>query len=252
MDKRAIVLVSIATAFIVALSISLVIGNFKTGNIDFAAQGAVGTRQMQAEDYEFCTNDQCPALDIDAEGNAEITGVLTLTNAHPWEDLRVAASTTRITPVTSKPDFATFISGDLKTPSVDASSKECVTFQVQMPHAWKLESDVVAHVHYAPNTTNVGTVAWTLEYTLQEINAGAFPAPTVITATDTTAGVQWGHEYADFAAIDMSGIDTVSAMFVCALCRNAPFDTFTGETQLLEFDMHYQVDGFGSPSETAK
>jgi hypothetical protein len=56
-----------------------------------------------------------------------------------------------------------------------------------------------------------------------------------------------------FSAIDMTGF-TLSAMIVFKLARvgGDALDTMPGDASLLEFDIHYQINSFGSQQEFVK
>jgi hypothetical protein len=56
------------------------------------------------------------------------------------------------------------------------------------------------------------------------------------------------------AGIDPSSfIDGLSSMIHCRLYRdNTVANNFAGKLTILEFDMHYEIDGFGSSQELIK
>jgi hypothetical protein len=177
-----------------------------------------------------------------------------------WDDLRVAADTTKVG--ASAPDFDTFITGT-KVYWFDDGTDQEVHFSVQIPHAWKVGTDIYPHVHWVPKTTADGTpanqaVRWGLEYTWA--NPGAvFPAvQTVYTVTHSPADanvVALKHYRSSFAAITPGADqDEISTMLVCRLFRDAndAADTYEDDAGLLEFDIHYQIDGFGSQLEGTK
>ncbi|MFA6429759.1 MAG: GDSL-type esterase/lipase family protein [Patescibacteria group bacterium] len=172
--------------------------------------------------------------------------------ADAWEDLRFPASQAMVNPVTAKPDQGVFTDG-IETLLFDPDADESVFIHVQMPHAWKLGSSIVPHVHWSPMTTHTGVVRWGLEYTVA-LKDGTFGASTTIYIEDAGDGVALKHQTANFAAIVMSAYAGLSVMLMCRLFRDADHvnDTFTGEAALLEFDIHYVRDDNGSQSATAK
>lgn len=167
-----------------------------------------------------------------------------------WDDLRVPAQATRINPAVTKPDFGTFKDGTL-TFLFDSASVETVHFNVQIPHQYKLGTNLKPHVHWSPTTTNVGTVIWNLEYTIAEKD-GVFGTTAQIAVTDTSSGTAFEHRLAGFPDISGTNIDSVSAMLVCALSRTATSDTYTADAALIEFDIHYEIDSIGSRDEYTK
>jgi hypothetical protein len=166
-----------------------------------------------------------------------------------WTDLRVSLEQTRINPATSKPDYGTFL-GNTKIYLFDPTTAEGVTFSVQMPHEYKLESKLKPHVHFVPTTTNTGTVRFGLEYTSADM-ATTFPVTkTIYTDAVACSGIANRHQVVSFPEID--GFNRLSGMMSCYLFRDATNDTYTGDCGVLEFDIHYQQDGFGSKTETLK
>ena len=184
-------------------------------------------------------------VDWDFEGQMRAHG-----DARWWDDIRVAAQSTRVNPATSKPDYAAFV-GNTKTFLFDPSTDEGVTFSMQMPHSWAIGTNIEPHVHWAPTTSNTGNVQWVIECTSAAIS-GTFGSTTALTVTQAANGVAQYHHYADFDEYDMSSISTVSAMLECYLYRNADSDTYTGDAALLEVDFHFLSDTIGSNEEKEK
>lgn len=109
------------------------------------------------------------------------------------------------------------------------------------------------HVHWSPTSTHTGNVLWRMEYKIADVGGifpGSFTPLDVLDAGDGTADT---HQLASFAEIAMTG-KTVSCMMLILLSRigNDGTDTYTGTAKLDEFDIHFQVDGFGSNYETRK
>lgn len=173
-------------------------------------------------------------------------------DARWWDDIRVPAQNTRVNPVTSKPDFGTFIGGT-RTFLFDPGDEESVNFSVQMPHSWAFETAIEPHVHWTPTNTNGGVVIWGLECTTGAIST-TFGSTATSTVGQTANGTAYYHHYADFGEMSMTGIDSVSAMLVCRLFRDADAtgDTYNADAALLEIDFHFLSDTLGSPEEKDK
>lgn len=173
-----------------------------------------------------------------------------------WDDIiRVTPNAVQVNPATSKPDYDIFL-GNTKTLLFDPAAVECVTFSAQVPHRWKLATSLSPHVHWSPTTTNTGTVIWSLEYTLIDIN-GVFSAPgaAIQSTAQAGAGVAYTHQYVDLPDISMASFtnrNDVSIMILARLCREATSDSYTGDAALLEFDFHGQIDDQGSQEEGLK
>ena len=185
---------------------------------------------------------------------AENTGFLSaFGSACAWDDLRVAGSSVGIG--ASAPELVSFgPSGNLLVRGFDgANTLEQVYFEIQMPHSWKMGSFISPHVHWSPTTTASGGVVWFLEYSWANIN-GTFGAPVTISGLQSATNEQWKHKLCGLPDIDGSSISGVSSMIVCRLYRSptVPEDNYPDDVGLLEFDIHYQIDSFGSRSEFIK
>lgn len=169
-----------------------------------------------------------------------------------WDDIRVPAQSARLNPVQTKPDFSTFVGGT-QTFQFDPTSDETVHFSVQLPHNYKLGTDLKPHIHWSPNDTNTGSVVWKLEYTLANFE-DTFPATSNLQVADPADGTALKHQIAPLGTIDGSGIDSLSTMIICALTRVATdgSDTYTNDAALLEIDFHYEIDTLGSSDEFTK
>jgi hypothetical protein len=174
-----------------------------------------------------------------------------------WEDLRFAAVVSKLGGV-KDPTLYQFIdngsgSTGVFTYKFNESTEEEIFFAVQMPHSWKIGSDISPHVHWTPTNTDTGAVVWGLEYTWASIG-DTFPATTIITATDPADGSSEGHQLAEFSDVTAAAISGVSSMMLVRVFRNATSaaDTYDTAAALLEFDIHYQIDAIGSTDEYHK
>ena len=176
-----------------------------------------------------------------------------------WEDLRFPANALN-SGVANAPEAVLVKSGDdygqLYILEFNKSTEEEVYVWVQLPHSWKEGSALRPHVHWINHNDTTGNVRWGLEYSVASIN-GYFPkTPTIIYALDAceaNVGGEIMHQLISFPEIDMAG-KTLSCMLMCRLFRDADneLDTADDDVGLLEFDIHYEVDSFGSREETVK
>lgn len=170
-----------------------------------------------------------------------------------WDDFRVAAEQTAVTPATSKPDRVTF-QGNTKVLGFDPINIEGITFSIQFPHGQKVRTKVRPHLHWSPLTADVGGVIWKLEYTYTAMG-GTFPPPQTIAApVSSVNNEQFKHLIVAFPEIDTSALTNVSWMMLCYLYRDPtdPADNYAADAGLLEFDIHYLIDSLGSLQENTK
>ena len=170
-----------------------------------------------------------------------------------FDDLRVSA-TMGTKPATNPPALKAFgPSGNLQGWAFDKTTAQQIFFEIQMPHEWKEGSTIYPHVHWAPSDTGVGTCIWKLEYSWAE-HGDAFGAPTTITASDVGGGTAWEHRLIAFesgAGIAATG-KTMSSVLMCRLYRDAATDAYDNDAFLVSFDVHYEIDAFGSDEEYTK
>lgn len=170
-----------------------------------------------------------------------------------WDDLRVPVSSIKRIG-NSDPDWETFLDGTYAL-AFDKSVDQEVAFFVQIPHSWKLGTDLHPHVHWSPSDTDTGSVTWKLEYTIADIT-GTFGSTTTMSVTDAADGTAYKHQYADLGDIDMSGYtDTgdVSIILICRLYRDVDDgDDYDADAFLHEIDFHFEKDTIGSRQETSK
>jgi len=175
------------------------------------------------------------------------TRVLTPT----WDDLRFPASGLNppgpLTAPSTDTDTGLLIFEDAKT--------QVVAGVAQMPHAWAEGTEIRPHVHWLQPAA--GNVLWRLEYRLIPAYNGEFPAAWTTINTATAVGTYPGTgtfvNITNFGAIDMTGFK-ISAMVVFKLSRvgGDALDTLADDVPLLEFDIHYQINSFGSREQFIK
>lgn len=187
--------------------------------------------------------------------NALHTGFLEITST-VYDDMRVPATNFQVG--ASAPDLAAFgPSGNLLAYAFAGTGAivEQAFFNLQMSHKYKLGTNLIAHIHWAPTTADAGNVVWQLEYFWAD-ELGTYGAPTTITITDASDGTPWKHQIADFPVIAASAGkgDSISSILVCRLFRDPAHasDTYEQDASVLEFDLHYQVDTIGSRGEHSK
>lgn len=188
---------------------------------------------------------------FESDGSFILTG-----NATAWEDLRVPVSQIKRLGFTD-PDWEKFQetaggSTGVYTLAFDKTTDQEIYFTVQIPHSWKLGTDLEPHVHWSPSDTTTGNVNWTLEYSIAEL-AGTFGNTVTMSVLDAGNGVAKQHQLADLGMIDMSSYTSsanVSTMIICRLYRDVSLnDDYDNDAYLHEIDFHFQVDSLGSRDE---
>ena len=175
-----------------------------------------------------------------------------------WDDLRVPVLSTKLGG-SKDPGFIKVLdngsgSQGLFTFVFDASLEEELYFACQIPHSWKYETAINAHVHWIPvaNGSADQLVSWGLEYSVAAIGT-TFPSTSIIygnTHIPNETLVANKHYLTELGIIDMTGIDTVSSMLLCRIFRDATgtgkTDTYASDAALIEIDFHFEMDRIGS------
>jgi hypothetical protein len=129
---------------------------------------------------------------------------------------------------------------------------------VQMPHSYKVGSDVYIHIHWTPHSRGTAesgkTVKWAVDYSWANIGS-AFGASAKIALTDTCTGTNHLHEMTPTSAI-AGATKGISSMLILRIFRDTgdswATNTANNNPILLEVDLHYELDTAGSSTETAK
>lgn len=170
-------------------------------------------------------------------------------DGYQWDDVRVAAEATK--PGSSSPTWTNF-TGDVSCYQFSESQNNFVEFSCQLPHGYKLGSDIHPHIHWGPSDTGAGDARWLLSYSWANID-GSFSGSTDLAVNATASGTANAHQVDEFSAIDGTGMG-ISSMLVCKLQRRGVnvLDTYGSPANFYEFDFHIQKDTVGSDQEYVK
>lgn len=196
------------------------------------------------------------ALSLPAPAYAFMGSLPSYAGAAGWDDTMQPALSVRLG--ATAPDDCNFV-GDATlvkalcfTGTTSATDEE-VHFTIQIPHGYKVGSDLYPHVHWAPTSTGAGNVVWQLEYTVSEIG-GTFGAASTEACTATAAGgTAWVHKISGCTTISDAGLGISSIMYG-RLFRDPDNagDTYEADAALLGFDIHYYSDTTYSTQPTSK
>jgi hypothetical protein len=177
-------------------------------------------------------------------------GYPTMIGTVAWEDVRVPGYAFGKN-VSSPSLVSVGSSGGLLVNGFSGAALNQVYFNIQLPHSYKLASDIYPHVHWMATTTVTGDVEWKLEYSWTNINE-ATVANNTITVLTSAAGTAYYQKLASFAAITGTGRD-ISSNLLCRFYRDGSgLDTYSDIAGVLDFDVHIQQDTLGSTAELSK
>ena len=168
-----------------------------------------------------------------------------------WDDLRFPATAAGLGASAADLEEVTIDGANYLVLAFAAGvADEQAFFTAQIPHAWKYGSKIEPHMHWMVPNANAGNVKFVLDYIIADIN-GTFTTTVTDTKIFAAPGVAYKHVYNDFSDIEMSG-KGLSTIILFRLTReqsDGASDTYASDAYLLEFDLHFQVDKFGSLQE---
>lgn len=179
-----------------------------------------------------------------------------------WDDLRVSANTVKVQGESNNPTWDTLV-GNLQMLWFDKNTMEQVFFEIQLPHRYKVGSNISPHVHWVPKANGGAghVVSWGLEYVWASIGETFSGTSTTIygnahTPSADTSVIANRHYLTSLTDIIGTG-KGFSSMLICRLFRNATgggdsADTYDDDAGLLEFDVHFEIDSPGTREEFIK
>lgn len=130
-------------------------------------------------------------------------------------------------------------------------------FTVQLPHSYKVGTDIAVHVHWTPglrgNEESGNKVGWKVDYTWANID-GTFGAMGTADLSDACDGTDDKHQMTPDVTIDgHTAAKGISSMLICNIKRTdtGTDDTWVGTASgqlplILEIDFHFSCDTLGS------
>lgn len=183
------------------------------------------------------------------------SGVLTLHGAATvYDDLLRDATSTRVGVVA--PTDGTGFRGDsniIHRTFVHTQADE-VQFEIQLPHRGVEGSVLYPHVHFSPTTTGTGAVRFVWEFYAANVDAQfpASPATYQMSKTWSEARQYYHLIAAGAAGLTVAGW-TLSNVLKGRLYRdNTVGSNYAAAVTFLYFDIHVEINAFGSDEEYVK
>jgi uncharacterized protein (TIGR02145 family) len=205
-------------------------------------------------------------LKVGGENNAvKIShgGVMTFEGAATvWDDLRVAAESISVGGANIPALVSYQPTGSGATTKLREFAKGDIGyFTTQIPHGYKVGSDIYVHIHWTPRDYGAAqsgnSVGWKVLYSIAAINE-SFPAMSTADLSDICDGANDKHHMTSQVAI--TGTDFgISSIIMGQVTRTDTglddtwSETVTGRLPLLlGVDFHIEMDTVGSKSNTGK
>lgn len=168
-----------------------------------------------------------------------------------WDDLQVSLGEVKL-PGVSDPAWAAYMGGRVLAFAKAADNE--ISFTAQLPHSYKLESDLEFHIHVAYPDGGAGNSRWHLTHSLAPIGSD-FPSETTVSVTVASPADQDRHTLHEIAGtISGASLTGVSGMIIGSLKREgtAVVDDYDNSIYLIGLDFHFQKDTIGSLQEAVK
>lgn len=157
-----------------------------------------------------------------------------------WDDMRFPATAVSVTGLSGVPGRDTTNGTWL----FDDTTVETLWYVGQIPHKWVEGTDLKPHVHWMKTSSASGNVVWDLDYKwapIGEVRDSSWTNLTSYTPSVSDGDTAEQHAITPLGIISASG-KQISDMLIMKLRREAADgnDTFGGDAELLELDIHYQ------------
>lgn len=193
----------------------------------------------------------------------EDDGTLTfIGGATVWDDLRIVPGSFD-RPGVSDPTLVAYAvgGGGVSTYLYQFNINNLASFSCQIPHGYKVGSDIYVHIHWTPGARGVAesgnTVGWKIDYSWASIG-DAFGAMATVDLSDACDGVSHKHQMTDDVVIAGTA-KNISSMLLCNVKRTdtGTDDTWATNTSgnlplLLEIDFHFECDTVASRKRASK
>lgn len=176
--------------------------------------------------------------EIESDGSVIHAGDATM-----WDDLLVQTNAVKL-PGVSDPSWTAYKGSYALTFAKAADN--VVTFAVQLPHGWKVGSDLYFHLHLAYPSAKVGSTRWIFTHSWANIGS-TFPAETTVTTDIVSPNEADNQQIASIATLTGTG-KTLSSVILCSVTREGTHlnDDYDDVVYVVSFDFHTEKDTMGS------
>lgn len=168
-----------------------------------------------------------------------------------WDDLRFPAQGINPAGAANAPTIDDVLTSFPGTLLFAGNAENVIVGIAQMPHAWAKGTSIRPHIHWSKPVGSSSAVTWEFYYRhlgfagdVAEAWVGPV-AGTIVVGDQTETN---NHLITSFGEISMTG-KRESACMNWQIRRQGGTDADNGTARLYEFDIHYQVDKFGTETE---
>jgi hypothetical protein len=165
-----------------------------------------------------------------------------------WDDLRFPAQGINPAGAAAPPSVDDVLTSYPGTLLFSGSAENVIAGVAQMPHAWKEGTAIKPHIHWSKPVGSANATDWVLYYRILGSPGdapGNWVGPVAGTIAAGSPTVSNEMVITSFGPITMTG-----KKGSCVICWNVRrlgnTDADSGTARFYEFDIHYQIDKFGS------
>jgi hypothetical protein len=205
-------------------------------------------------------------INIESSGGKRINPVswanyIDWANFTYWDDLKAPLYSTKVRSGSKAPTFKAFIAeagSSLGLYAYAFSIGNYVDLSFQVPHSYKVETDIRAHIHIFTTSTGGGSSGqycrFNLSYIWMNIN-GTVPTSTINVSTNDAIITKGTHQLLEFGNLSGTSKDISSILVVS--CERVSITgvghvEYIGDLFVSDLDLHFQSDAPGSHDELVK
>ena len=128
-----------------------------------------------------------------------------------------------------------------------AGTEERLSGSFEIPHDWKLDSEIEIHIHWRPSTTGTGNVEWHFDWEYSPPQGAPVTKTTLSGVATIPAAQQYLHKLNTIGLIDATGFSLGGK--IGFNLRRSPAgvnDTYGADALFEQIAMHVEIDTLGS------
>ena len=128
-----------------------------------------------------------------------------------------------------------------------AATVEILSGSFEIPHDWKVGSEIEVHIHWRPSTTGTGNVEWHFDWEYSPPQGAPVPKTTLSGVATIPSNQQYWHKLDQIGLINATGFSLGGK--IGFNLRRSPAgvkDTYGADALLEQIAMHVEIDTLGS------
>lgn len=124
---------------------------------------------------------------------------------------------------------------------------EILSGSFEIPHDWKVGSEIEVHIHWRPSTTGTGNVEWHFDWEYSPPQGAPVPKTTLSGVATIPAAQQYWHKLDQIGLINATGFSLGGKIgFNLRRSPAGTNDTYGADALLEQIAMHVEIDTLGS------